>query len=204
MSKPKQRIIIPLFFICSFFLLFAFAGAQQAQAANDGMLRVGWTAPTLNEGSTAPLTDLAGFIVYYGTAPQAADSCPVLTYNVASPYDSYINIGDTAAVSQIVSGLTEGHTYYFTVVAYDDDHNLSSCATDNSTPAETEVSKFDSYRGDFNYDGSVNLNDYNSLVANYGNSSCGNEADGNRNCLVNLQDYSVLVEDYGKTPLTIP
>jgi len=66
-----------------------------------GSASLAWSAPTTNVDGT-PLTDLAGFKVYYGTTPGVYTS--IIVGNVTS-YN--------------VDGLTKGQTYYFTVTAYD-------------------------------------------------------------------------------------
>jgi hypothetical protein len=67
-----------------------------------------WKAPTTNEDGT-PLTDLAGYKVYYGF-----DS---LSYDVTT------DVG--LATSAVLSGLQDGRTYYFAVTAYDTSNNHS-------------------------------------------------------------------------------
>jgi hypothetical protein len=66
-----------------------------------GSASLAWSAPTTNVDGT-PLTDLAGFKVYYGTTPGV-----------------YASIVVGAATSYNVVGLTKGQIYYFTVTAYD-------------------------------------------------------------------------------------
>jgi Putative Ig domain len=61
-----------------------------------------WTAPTQNMDGT-PLTDLAGYTIYYGTSAGELTQ----TIQVASP----------SAVSYVVGNLSAG-TYYFAVAAY--------------------------------------------------------------------------------------
>ena len=70
--------------------------------AKSGAAILSWVAPTTNEDGT-PLTTLAGYKIYYGTAPGV--------------YTSSENVG--AVNSFRVHGLTRGRTYYFTVTAYD-------------------------------------------------------------------------------------
>ncbi len=73
---------------------------SSAQSAT-GSASLTWAAPTTNTDGT-PLTDLAGFKVYYGTTPGVYQS---------------IDVG--AATSYEITGLDVGQTYYFTVTAYD-------------------------------------------------------------------------------------
>src|SRR3972149_5691051 len=67
-----------------------------------------WDAPTTNTGGT-PLTDLAGFYIYQGTA--------------TGVYDTFVNVGYT--LCYLVQGLTAGITYYFAATAYDVSANES-------------------------------------------------------------------------------
>lgn len=63
---------------------------------------VTWTAPTVNTNGSA-LTDLAGYIIYYGTSPTS------LTKSVSVP--------SAGATDHVVQGLTGG-TWYFAIKAY--------------------------------------------------------------------------------------
>jgi putative component of membrane protein insertase Oxa1/YidC/SpoIIIJ protein YidD len=61
--------------------------------------------------------DLAGYKIYYGTAPRTAD-CP--------PDGGYSSVLDVHNVtSYTIEGLLEGQTYYFSVTAYDTSQNES-------------------------------------------------------------------------------
>ncbi len=76
-----------------------------------------WDAPTTNVDGT-PLTDLAGYKVYYGTP----------SHN----YTSVVNVGMASCqttngkteCTYTVEGLTPG-TYYFAVTAYDTEGDMS-------------------------------------------------------------------------------
>ena len=87
MFRSKNQVAVLFFIISGLFLLAVFVKPAPVSAAAEatGLARVSWVAPTLNAGSTAPLTDLAGFIVYYGTTSHSLHTCPTLTYDVASP-----------------------------------------------------------------------------------------------------------------------
>lgn len=80
-------------------ILFGFCGKVEAAT-----ITLTWDAPTENMDGT-PLTDLAGFNVYYGTA--------------SGIYGAPIDVGN---VTQTVVDLgpVESVTYYFVVTAYDD------------------------------------------------------------------------------------
>ncbi len=61
-----------------------------------------WSAPTQNEDGS-PLTDLAGYRIYYGTS--------------ASDLSKRVDVGNPAATSTVVQDLTPG-TWYFAISAY--------------------------------------------------------------------------------------
>jgi hypothetical protein len=66
-----------------------------------GSATLAWDAPTTNVDGT-PLTSLAGFKIYYGTAP-----------------GTYVHVIDVGSVtSYAINNLAVG-TYYFSVTAYD-------------------------------------------------------------------------------------
>jgi hypothetical protein len=67
-----------------------------------GSAALSWIPPTRNTDGS-PITDLAGYYVYYGRSPAA------LTHS--------IQIRDAALTSYVISNL-EPATYYFSVVAY--------------------------------------------------------------------------------------
>lgn len=52
--------------------------------------------------------------------------------------------------------------------------------------------------GDIDKDGDVDIFDYNLLIENFGNTSCGNVADIDGNCKVDIFDYNILIENFGK------
>ncbi len=62
-----------------------------------------WVAPTQNSDGT-PLTNLAGYNIYYGTDSSALTQ----TIQVANP----------AALSYVITGLATGTTWYFAVTSY--------------------------------------------------------------------------------------
>ena len=84
-------------------LMFMSAGTALAESAT-----LGWTAPTTNTDGT-PLTDLAGFKIYYGTT--------------SGTYTSNVDTGNVTGY--VINGLTVGLTYYFAVTAYDSAGNNS-------------------------------------------------------------------------------
>jgi hypothetical protein len=75
-------------------------GTAMLNVTTTGSAELEWDAPTTNADGS-PLTNLAGFKVYYGNAPGV--------------YTQTIDVGNIRSYS--VSGLAPG-TYYFTVTAY--------------------------------------------------------------------------------------
>jgi hypothetical protein len=67
-----------------------------------GSATLSWSVPTENTNGT-PLTDLAGYHIYYGTTKGI--------------WTSTITVLDASETSHVVSGLSPG-TYYFTVTAF--------------------------------------------------------------------------------------
>jgi hypothetical protein len=99
----------------------ATATGQAIITAESGSLRsvtLSWDAPTTNTDGT-PLTDIAGYKVYYGTE--------------YGNYTQNIDVGNVTTYK--VANLTEGLTYYFAVTAYDTSANESTYSNDVSTSA---------------------------------------------------------------------
>lgn len=82
-----------------------------------GSARLSWSAPTTNVDGT-PLTDLAGYRIYYGRS--------------SGSYSSSITISNPAATTYTIQGLTAG-TYYAVVRAFD--------SSNNEGPSTVELSK---------------------------------------------------------------
>ena len=85
-------------------------------ATATGSATLSWTAPTLNEDGT-PLTDLAGFRIYWGNAPGV--------------YSDSITINNPGITTYVLQGLAAG-TYYFVCTAFDaanTESDLSNTAT---------------------------------------------------------------------------
>jgi len=70
-----------------------------AASPGDGQVTLSWTVPGSNGGS-----GISGYEIYRGTSPGGESSAPV-------------NASLVAGTSYIVTGLTDGTTYYFTVAA---------------------------------------------------------------------------------------
>ncbi len=77
------------------------SGSTTLTVLKTGSATLAWSAPTTNTDGT-PLTDLAGYKVYYGTS--------------SGNYTQSINIGNVTTYT--VSNLSPG-TYYFSVTSYD-------------------------------------------------------------------------------------
>jgi hypothetical protein len=77
------------------------SGAGAGSGTDTGSATLVWATPTTNTDGT-PLTNLAGYKVYYGTTPGVYTSVDVGNVN-----------------SYQVNNLTTGQKYYFTVTDYD-------------------------------------------------------------------------------------
>ncbi len=71
--------------------------------AATGTATVSWVAPTQNSDGS-PLTNLAGYNIYYGTD--------------ASAMTQTIQVANAAALKYVVTGLATGTTWYFAVTSY--------------------------------------------------------------------------------------
>jgi hypothetical protein len=92
------------------------APSSTPPAPANGSANLSWTVPTENTDGT-PLTDLAGYHIYYGTS--------------AGSWTSTITVLDATQTSYVVAGLASG-TYYFAIVAFDtagDDSPQSNIAS---------------------------------------------------------------------------
>jgi len=89
-------------------LIVPLAGCPSNKDAVSGNATLSWDAPTANADGT-PLTDLAGYKIYYGTSPGV--------------YSAIVDAGNST--TYVVKNLTRG-TYYFTVTAYNTSGNESS------------------------------------------------------------------------------
>jgi len=90
-------------------VLFVSSCGQAVSTNGDGTsgsgsssLMLSWNAPTTNTDGT-PLTDLAGYKLYYGTKP--------------GQYDQVLTVGSFTTAE--IDGLYPGTTYYLAVTAYD-------------------------------------------------------------------------------------
>ena len=92
------------------------SGTSSPPTASTGNVTINWNPPTQNTNGT-PLTNLAGFKIHYGTAPQK--------------YTQTITVSNPGLVTYVIDNLSPG-TYYFAVTAY------SSAGTES--PLSPEVS----------------------------------------------------------------
>src|SRR5574343_1939020 len=80
-------------------------------------------------------SDLAGYIVYYGTASHA--------YSLMSTGVGLAGDGSTGTPSRIISGLLDGTTYYFGVTAYDATGNESTFSGEVTASVTVPKTKVD-------------------------------------------------------------
>jgi len=118
--QKAKLILFSIFFSAIFLILILLLGGCSGGGGDSGgTINLAWDAPTTNvDGS--PLTDLAGYKVYVGTAP--------------GTYGTSVNVGNVT--TYILSGLTSGQTYYIAVTAYDYDNNESDYSNEVSGPAK--------------------------------------------------------------------
>jgi len=105
MMKYKGIFIVFVFIYLIILKSFVFAG--------DAVLF--WDPPTTNADGT-PLTDLAGYKLYYGTT--------------SGNYSNSIDVGNVTTFQ--INNLTDGLTYYFAATAYDTSGNESSFSNEVS------------------------------------------------------------------------
>jgi hypothetical protein len=91
----------------------AVAPLEQVTTGSATSVQLAWEAPTTNRDGT-PLTDLAGYKLYYGHTPET--------------YTSSINVGRRTTYT--LTGLEAGKTYHFAVIAYDTSGNESAFSTE--------------------------------------------------------------------------
>jgi hypothetical protein len=90
------------------------------------VINLAWDAPTTNADGS-PLTDLAGYYVYYGTASGV----------YGSPVDAKNYTTDASnVVTYTLTGLTPGQNYFIAVAAYDTSQNQSELSGEAIGPAK--------------------------------------------------------------------
>ena len=103
-TRLFSRSFVFLFLLLFFLLISQFAFAAQ--------IRLAWDPNTE--------TDLAGYMVYYGTA--------------STTYETSIDVGNVTTYT--LTGLTEGQTYFIAVTAYDTADQESDSSDEVSGPAK--------------------------------------------------------------------
>lgn len=110
-----------IFLVFASILFFATAGCGGGGAADGSggtastTASLSWDAPDANiDGS--PVSDVAGYRVYYGTS--------------SGNYTSSVDIG--LANAAVIESLTPGTTYYFVVTVYDTSGNESAYSSEVS------------------------------------------------------------------------
>lgn len=99
LRQPLLFCIVKLVFV---FLFFISISAQAQESEQLGSVTLVWIAPTENEDGS-PLTDLAGFMIYWGTE--------------SGVYPNSIRIEDPAKTTYLVENLPTG-TYEFVATAF--------------------------------------------------------------------------------------
>jgi len=118
-----SRILKPLsqLLLFGFLAAFAFTGFILHQGdAYAGQVSLSWTAPTTNTNGT-PLTDLAGYKIYYGTS--------------SGNYSQNIDVGNVTTYT--LSNLAAG-SYYFAATAYDTAGNQSAFSNEVNKTVQTQ------------------------------------------------------------------
>ncbi len=117
----RRKEVSMLIIIMSLFILLSFCscgggggGSSTSSNSPGNTATLTWDAPTTNADGT-PLTDLAGYKVYYGTT--------------SGNYTDVIDVGNVTTYK--VEGLQPG-TYYFAVTAYDTSGNESNYSNEVS------------------------------------------------------------------------
>jgi hypothetical protein len=78
-------------------------GANEAQHTNG--ISLSWVAPAMREdNSPLSLSKIAGYIIYYGTAPE--------------DYTKSVRINDSSATTHTIENISTG-TYYFVITTVD-------------------------------------------------------------------------------------
>jgi hypothetical protein len=115
MKQRKVRNVLPnllIFFVYIAILSFAYLSPLTTYAYD---ITLSWDAPTIDADGT-PLTDLAGYKVYYGKQHLN--------------YESKIKVGNVKEYT--ITNLTKDVNYYFAVTAYDTSGNESAYSSEVS------------------------------------------------------------------------
>ena len=79
-------------------------GGGSGGSSSDRTATLSWVPPTENTDGS-PLTDLAGYKIYYGTT--------------AGNYPNVITIDNPGIATYIIDNLPPGYTYYFVITSFD-------------------------------------------------------------------------------------
>ena len=101
----KSIVIVLAALVLGYFAFDKTVLSPQRQAEIDGSVTLSWTAPTENDDNS-PLTDLAGYVIHYGTD--------------AGQYTDTIYLDDPKTTGHKFEDLSPG-TYYFAVTAINTD-----------------------------------------------------------------------------------
>src|SRR3972149_9105766 len=112
MNKEGLRGILARLIAVAIFFIVVYG---MTNTANAGEAILTWDPPTTNTDET-PLTDLAGYKVYYGTT--------------SGNYTTVIDVGNVT--TNTVTNLTNNVTYYFATTAYDTSGNESGYSNEVS------------------------------------------------------------------------
>ena len=112
-----QRFIVMTVLSCLLGCDGTVTGGDDSVGAGEASLT--WDAPLTN-ADDSPLTDLAGYQVYWGTTSAA--------------YETPVDVGDVTEYT--VDGLDSGARYYFSVTAYDTSGNESAFSNEASKDIE--------------------------------------------------------------------
>lgn len=216
----KKQKTTKYFFI---FILLLFALISTDFASANGSATVSWVAPTTEEDGTTPLTDLAGYRIFYSTTDLTTPTDYCADWDAAADQTarraaalfaiSHVDVTEANTIRDINDAtkrgytfsttnlLTPGQTYYFTVVAYDTSGNYSKCVNDSGL---NKVANKSIYRTGKMTDtaGVVNLTDLSLFVFDWGKTNwcrlAGRKADINGDCTVNLTDLSIFAFEWNK------
>lgn len=121
-QHAAQRTIwlcaLPLLAACS--TLSSSENESPGTASPQGALIVSWQPPTRNVDGT-PLTDLSGYVIYYGTK--------------RGIYDQTQSVNDPAATRAVLSGLKPGAHYFVAISAKNKAGQYSTLS--RAVPAKT-------------------------------------------------------------------
>ena len=84
------------------------------ESGQPGTATLSWAAPTVRTDGS-PLTNLAGYKIYYG--------------RMSGTYDYQIDVGNPAILTYVVENLVSGD-WYFTLTAYDFEGYQSDCSNE--------------------------------------------------------------------------